>query len=141
MTRKDLLLLVLAAGEGKALSPIQLQKSLFLVQENCPGILEGPFYAFEPHNYGPFCKDIYREVESADLLNFVKVHRKMGQSWRDYSVTNQGIEAASKLQVRDEIKRYIREVVDWVISQPFDELVRAIYHQYPRYKVNSIFKG
>jgi hypothetical protein len=37
--------------------------------------------------------------------------------------------------------RYLENVVDWVTSLNFSQLVRAIYAKYPRYKVNSVFSG
>ena len=48
MTRQDWLLLVLAAAGGKPLSPLQLQKSLFLVGHDLAKLVGAGFYTFRP---------------------------------------------------------------------------------------------
>ena len=65
MTRHDWLLLVLAAAEGDTLSPLQLQKSLFLVGHGLAGLVSTDFYDFQPHAYGPFAAAVYHDAESA----------------------------------------------------------------------------
>jgi predicted phage gp36 major capsid-like protein len=36
---------------------------------------------------------------------------------------------------------YLGNVVDWVSSMTFPQLVRAIYAKYPAFKANSVFAG
>ena len=43
MKKEDLLLVVIAAAEGEPLTPVQLQKSLFMVSKNLREIPD-PFY-------------------------------------------------------------------------------------------------
>lgn len=63
MERKDFLLLAVAAGE-EPLTPVQLQKSLFLISEANLAAVTTPLYEFEPYHYGPFCPSIYDDVIS-----------------------------------------------------------------------------
>ena len=65
MTRQDWLLLVLAAADGKPLSPLQLQKSLFLVGYDLARLVGSDFYTFRPFDYGPFDAAVYRDAWDA----------------------------------------------------------------------------
>ena len=61
MDRKDILLVVVASGNGTPLTPVQLQKSLFLISENLKGEIPDPFYDFGPYHYGPVrCRSLWR---------------------------------------------------------------------------------
>ena len=54
MDDRDFLLLVVASGKDKALTPVQLQKSLFLLgKTDLAEAVDSP-YDFEPYHYGPF---------------------------------------------------------------------------------------
>ena len=54
MDREAFVLMALASGGEKIYSPVQVQKLLFLLDDNIPDIVEGPHFAFEPYDYGPF---------------------------------------------------------------------------------------
>ena len=43
-----------AAGPGAWFDPIQLQHLLFLIDGTVSHRIGGPFFRFEPHDYGPF---------------------------------------------------------------------------------------
>jgi len=53
MNRRDLVLAVLAASQGRSLTPVQMQKAAFLVTTNIPQVVtEGPLFNFVPYDYG-----------------------------------------------------------------------------------------
>ncbi len=141
MTRKELLLLVLSMAGDDHLTPVQLQKSLFLIGENCRQVVHGDVYEFEPYNYGPFCRAIYEDMQSSDMLPLVKITRRPGRSWAEYGATAKGLEKARAIDVSEEIRDYVRRVVAWTQRLSFADLVKAIYAKYPDYKKNSVFRG
>ena len=63
MTPKDWTLLVLASAGGP-LSPVQLQKTLFLIDRNLSRAQRGVtrFYNFRAYDYGPFDSAIYTDA-------------------------------------------------------------------------------
>lgn len=142
MESKDFLLLVVAASNGKPLTPVQLQKSLFLIGEvNLPETPD-PFYEFEPYHYGPFDADIYAD---ADLLQgegmVVRIPSRKG-TWTDTAVTPVGLVKACSLEkiLSPSTRDYIHSVVEWVQAQSFSTLLRTIYNEYPKYRENSVFQ-
>ena len=83
MTRHDWLLLVLAAAEGDALSPLQLQKSLFLVGHGLAGLVSTDFYDFQPHALARSPRrsiTMPRISNSRASLLFVLIHGRNGNS-------------------------------------------------------------
>jgi len=145
MTRKDWALLVIAAAHGKAVSPVQLQKCLFLLGENL-GAKErqtSKYYTFRAHDYGPFDRAIYDDAEELELEGLVLIYPEPSQTSRRYHATPAGLEHAQALRkgLGATATDYLDRVVPWARSLRFDELVRAIYRDYPDMKVNSVFRG
>lgn len=73
MTRQDWLLLVLAAAGRKPLSPLQLQKSLFLVGYDLAKLVGPDFYTFRPFDYSPFDATVYRDAEEQAAQGLVTI--------------------------------------------------------------------
>lgn len=66
MNRRELLLSILAAGQGRPYTPVQIQRATFLITKNVAGIItEGPPFCFVPYDYEPFDRDVY--IEAANL--------------------------------------------------------------------------
>jgi uncharacterized protein YwgA len=136
-------LLVVASANGEGFSPLQLQKSLFLVGQCGLPELPSDFYKFVPYNYGPFNPSIYSDADSLaeeGLLEYINVP---GQRWSKYAATSTGLARAEETtgNISSEFRNYIKEVVDWVLSLTFSELLRAIYTKYPQFRSNSVFQG
>jgi hypothetical protein len=144
MTRKDWALLVIAAAQGKPVSPVQLQKALFLIDRNLSSAQRGggSRYKFRAYDYGPFDSAVYAD---ADLLQGegLATISDSGAPHRMYAATLAGMEAARRLRLdlAPDVVDYLDRVVQWVCSLPFSELVRAIYAQYPEMRANSVFRG
>jgi len=141
MDKSDWTLLVIAAAGGDTLTPIQLQKALFLIGNTMPTVDEGDFYVFRPYNYGPFCQNIYSDAEHlyADgLINIVSIPN---QSWSNYSVTETGLARAKMLssQLDDPQFNYLSSLVKWVKGLSFEQLLSFVYEKYPKFAENSVF--
>ena len=136
---KDFLLLVVAAGEGKPLTPVQLQKTLFLINEAVPLDL----YNFEPYHYGPFDAQVYKDADTLAEEGLVYRLASTEGGWTNTVISVPGIERARELEeeLSEPWTRYIRELVEWAQKQTFRELVSAIYQKYPQYRENSVFQG
>ena len=141
MDRKYWTLLTLAAAEGAFLSPVQLQKSLFLLGKNYPNEV-GEFYSFKPYHFGPFDVRVYQDAEEMALEGLVHIDCSLGQRWKEYSCTSSGLNFAKEIQKNMDgtILDYLRRVVTWAREKSFEEIVRAIYKLYPEYQENSVFQ-
>lgn len=143
MESKDFLLLVVASAKDKPLTPVQLQKSLFLIQHAKLPESPDPLYTFEPYHYGPFDIDIYRDADLLQEQGLVARVPSDSGTWIDTAITPNGSEEASLLMQRlsEASVKYIEAIVGWVQSQSFGDLVRAIYKGFPEYRENSVFQA
>jgi hypothetical protein len=140
MNREDWVLLALHFGGARGLSPVQLQKSLFLLRMEVPEV-GSDYYEFIPHNYGPFSKQIYQDAEQMATRGLVAIERGP-ESHAIFLITAAGqlriavIDREAPIRARN----YLRSAVEWTQRQTFSGLVRAIYTKYPDYKINSVFQ-
>jgi uncharacterized protein YwgA len=141
--RQDVLLAALAASPTRTLTPVQLQKALFLVAQEAKSLAPTSFYAFEKYNYGPFSSEIYDDIGGLRQLDLVEIVHPSGSWVRHYQLTEKGVEHAAEIQgkLKPKLVRYLSDVTKWVTSLDFQSLVRAIYKKYPEYRKNSIFRG
>jgi uncharacterized protein len=140
-TRDQWLLLALAHRHGAPMTPVQVQKTMFLMKEEAPSLMGSEFYSFEPYNYGPFNAEIYHDLEDLQKQGLVVIDGT--GSVRSFAVTAGGLERAAEIKKSADptAAAFLENVVDWVTSLSFSQLVRAIYAKYPKYKVNSVFSG
>ena len=140
MERKDMVLAALAAGDGASLSPVQVQKLFFLIDKKLSSELNGPHFGFTPYHYGPFDKAVYGTLEALEELGYVEILRSSGGQ-RNYMPTDKGMELGRQRlgQLPDTTVSYLRQLVHFVRSLTFVQLVSAIYAAYPEMRVNSIF--
>lgn len=140
--RHDWLLQALARQRDGRLTPVQVQKIMFLMKMEAGRKVGRKFYDFEPYNYGPFCADIYRDLEMLRDKEWLVIE-KQGRSWNAYTITDQGRRAARAASkgLDDTALDYLGKVTDWVTSLSFVDLLRAIYAKYPKFKKNSVFVG
>lgn len=146
MNKEDLLLMVIAAAQDKGLTPIQLQKALFLVGQEMPAHWKDfpeDFYSFEPYHYGPFDPEIYDDALYLTEEGLVHSLPSKKGRWNESVITIVGTKRAEELkdEVPQHLSTWVGEVVEWTQSLSFAALVRAIYARYPTYQENSIFRG
>jgi uncharacterized protein YwgA len=134
-------LLVVDAAKPKSLTPIQLQKALFLFGKQMPNAVTSGFYDFLPYNYGPFSKEIYSDMECLRDKGLVEELAKPDQNFPEYAISTAG--AGQAVQLRRELPvsatQYLDKLVKWVESQSFQNLLHAVYKAYPDFAVNSVF--
>jgi len=142
ISRRDITMLVIASSSEEGLSPVQLQKSLFVVAESGSGNLPTDFYQFSPYNYGPFSPEIYDDTDDLAREGLV-IGIDSGFGWSRYVASPAGLKYSKEVEEMAVagLSEYIRNVVEWVQSLDFAGLLRAIYAKYPQYRVNSIFQG
>ncbi|MEI8061338.1 MAG: hypothetical protein WCG99_03545 [Candidatus Berkelbacteria bacterium] len=142
MKKEKLLLLVLDAAGDKGLSPVQLQKSVFLIQQSIPSQSKEK-YAFAPYNYGPFDKHIYLDADELSSNGLVSKERCPDRSWQKYCVTDEGKTSAKAVASAEDEKivRFVGKIVSWVQSLTFEQLLASVYKKYPEYKINSVFRN
>lgn len=142
MTRRDLLLSILAAANGQPYEPVQVQKATFLVLANLPWLVDdGPAFAFEPYDYGPFDRAVYVEAEQLARNGLAVIHPSSSGRWKTYAASEAGVAYGrrSLAVLAPEVGQYVEEIARWVRAQEFGNLVRSIYQAYPDMRANSVF--
>jgi uncharacterized protein YwgA len=141
--RADWPLFALHVAEDGVLTPVQMQKVLFLLDKQAHELLGTDFYRFEAYNYGPFASEIYSDLNELARDGRIILDKAPGKTWNKYVIAPLG-----KARVAEVIDRadgrvidYLKTVVAWAKSLRFSELVGAIYKAYPPYAKNSIFSG
>ncbi len=135
-------LLALLHAKHHALTPVQLQKTLFLLGKRRSKDVGKAFYHFRAYDYGPFDVAVYTD---ADLLvddGLVAVNTHGGRSLRYYHLTDDGVAEAKRLarSAPPKALAYLADVVPWAQQLSFNELVRAVYAEYPEMRANSVFR-
>ena len=140
MNRRDWLLSAIAQAGNKGLSPIQIQKIMFLLRMEAADYVGRGFYAFEPYNYGPFSSVIYKDVDR--LVYSGMLREQKSDSYNIYVATTAGRDRANVLigQLDKRARDYLSKLVRWVISVDFGQLLRSIYAKYPKYAAKSLFR-
>ena len=138
--RKYWVLLALEAAQGKSLTPVQLQKSLFLLSEK--NNLKKDFYKFKPYDYGPFSPEVYRDAEQLESESLITISFERNLKLKQYSITPEGVKFSEKIkkEVPDFLILILHEIISHVLSLNFRDLVQEIYKDYPAYSVNSVFR-
>jgi|SRR5450631_815511 uncharacterized protein YwgA len=140
-SRQDFLLLALASTSDGRLTPVQIQKAMFLLKQEAGHYVGPDFYDFIPYNYGPFNSSIYDDLNALAGLGLVTIDQSQGRSWAMYTITGTGLQKAEEVgdSVAPAIRDYTKNVVSWIKAQSFAGLLRSIYSKYPSFAVNSVF--
>lgn len=136
------ILLALRAADSQTLTPVQLQKSLFLLGKRRARDIGGEFYHFEPYHYGPFDAQVYHDAEWLAQDGAIAINASGDRALRCYSLTEQGRAEAKRVEKHASRRAiaYLGRVVPWSQSLSFNELVRAVYDAYPDMRANSVFR-
>ena len=139
MRRADLLLRIIAAADGEKLTPAQIQKVAFLLGMKYREFLPDDYYEFRKHDYGPFCADVYRDAELLEHEGkvFITINQRGG--WKEYAATVRGYRAELEAIPKD-MSAFIDEKVSWARGLSFQQLIRAIYQEFPDFRENSAFQ-
>lgn len=145
INRMDLLLMLLLAGGSKAnenepiVGNTRLQKELFLAQKKLEDYhIERP-YSFRPYHYGPYCKEIYNDLDWLEFKGFVSQEKTVSRSKgaiRRFSLTKEGIERIKKMIEENNLQDHflvIRKIKHEYNSWDVVALVEFTHEQYPEY--------
>jgi hypothetical protein len=144
MNRRDLVLAILAAADGRSYTPVQIQKAVFVVCDHFPDLIdEGPDFNFQPYDYGPFDSDVYSVISRLEDAGFAEIAPSAHGNWNTYAATDHGVDRGEEIldEMPGEEERHIRRISAWVRSLGFASLVKSIYEAYPQMRANSIFRG
>jgi hypothetical protein len=142
MTRNELVLAALAAaGQNASFSPVQVQKLFFLIDREAAPLIGGPYFDFQPYDYGPFDSGVYSALSVLEAQALVQ--STSSGRYRVYLLTPTGYQAGNGLlaAIPANARTYFQQVTAWIRSLSFAQLVSAIYSKYPDMKVNSVFRG
>jgi hypothetical protein len=143
MNRRDLVLAILAASEGRPYTPVQIQKAVFIVCDQFRELIDdGQGFNFEPYDYGPFDSDVYSEISELDSNGEAIIAPSGVGNWNTYAASDYGlIRGRELLDKMGKEGKYVQKISDWVRSLSFNQLVKSIYEAYPDMRANSIFRG
>ena len=143
LTRQDWLLLALSKSPGGAMSPVQIQKALFLFGQEVGDSIGTEFYSFEPYDYGPFDAAIYVDLRRMTSVGHVRGEWSPGRSWKNYAITGLGRNAVLVLEhdADARLAEFLGRTAVWVKGRSFSDLLRSVYAAYPEFAVNSVFRG
>lgn len=135
-------LLALVGARNQRLSPVQMQKVLFLIGEEFGEQLGTDFYQFEPYHYGPYDRRVNVDVEALESQGLVRMESSGAHASRDYELTPAGEELAREFlgELDGRHQKYVAAIVKWVQSLSFRDLVTAIYKAFPRMREKSVFR-
>ena len=119
MERQDWTLMAIAIAEAGGLSPVQIQKSLFLLGEQLPGDVSEGFYGFVAYDYGPFSKQIYADASGLAERGLVAIDHTGG--YREYRITPEGAKRAEeqKAEAPSRAVSYLENVIPWAQRKTF----------------------
>lgn len=142
MDKDNFVLAVLAASEGATLTPVQVQKLFFLLDEKIAQHVGGKHFNFQAYDYGPFDKQVYRTLERLSKSGLTEIVSHPKLKWNSYRLAPQGQECGltSLSTLPRDVANYVRDLSSWVRSMPFADLVTAIYQEFPEMKANSVFR-
>lgn len=140
MDKKDVVLIGLYATNGKKLTPVQVQKLFFLIDNNLEKFIDGRKFDFQPYNYGPFDREVYVELEKLSREGMVYID-KSGR-WPTYQISGEGKEHIKSQfeNLPKNVKDYLIELGKFVTELTFSQLVSSIYKAYPEMRANSVFQ-
>lgn len=140
--RKYWTLIVITSSKSGGVTPVQLQKTLFLVGQKFKDTVSEDYYSFKPYDYGPFSSEIYGDIEALQKENFIVAVPSKSGRWRKYSATQVGKEKFAQLlsEISEEIVDFIDEKINHFQSISFKEILQEIYKEYPKYSEKSVFQ-
>ena len=141
MERRDFVLAAMSPAGTSPFTPVQVQKLLFLLDRNVSEQIRGPYFRFEPYDYGPFDRSVYIELDSLQHDGLIEIHEPLHSGPRTYRLTHQGHEKGEAFhgKLPTVAQLYVKAAVDYVRSLTFAQLVAAIYQAYPEMRENSVF--
>jgi hypothetical protein len=142
LPRENWLLLSLLAAKEKGLTPVQLQKVLFVFGRRRPDTVRDSYYDFKPYHYGPFDSAVYADADMLAARELIAVDQSNGRSLRTYRLTPEGHAAAATARNATDPREveFMGKVVEWAQRLSFSSLVRSVYEEFPEMREHSVFR-
>jgi hypothetical protein len=143
LQRQQILLAALSLAGGKPLTPVQLQKALFLADDKIGDAFDpSSKYHFQPYDYGPFDKTVYTDAQLLTAGGLAEIGKDAKGGWNTYAPTADGVRQGQEYlsQLQPEQREMLQRILSLVTRLSFTELVSAIYKAYPPMRVNSVFR-
>lgn len=117
-----------------------LMKYVFLLQ------MEGSaahrwFYHYVPYHYGPFAKELYRDLEALSGEGLIQVHADREEE--KTRITLADLSKAEKLvaSLPEDLKQDATAIIDAYGGLTHNALLETVYEKYPAYARKSRFRG
>jgi hypothetical protein len=137
--------LLLFLGAGGEIDPIRIMKGLFVFAMETPAewLPSEARYKFVAYDYGPCSRQVYSDLATLEQHRYVNATETPGHSWKYYSLTDEGHQIAKVLssEMHTPAVNYLNTLREFVSRLSFRQLLATIYHKYPEYAVNSVFKS
>ena len=138
LTPRELFALaVLSTFDGEDWNPTQLQKIFFILDQKVAEKIGGPHWNFKPWDYGPYDQAIFevmRELEDRNLL--ISRHLSYNLTPRGQRLGEEQLEA-----LPEEARDYIRRLSSWAKPLSFQQLISAVYKEFPESCGKRPFSG
>lgn len=154
-------ILVLLRLAGQVWGKTRLAKYVFLMkQETDCDVLVRNFYEHLAFRYGPFSKEVEGDIRALEAIGLVTVEKPADRNLHGsgaagrapkrkvkaiYALTERGENTADALMAEARarglpLRRQVHEMIDRFRGKPLDDLVKYVYHKYPRFAENSWIK-
>jgi uncharacterized protein YwgA len=99
-------------------------------------------YDFVPHIYGPYSRELRRDLDTLVEEGAVRESDVDGYSWKAYSLTESGVERARGVlsSSNENDVASLLAIKERVCQASFSSLLKDVYEEYPDFAVNSIFR-
>jgi len=123
--RRSWLLVAIAISGDSGLSPVQLQRSLFLFGQKREEQVGPGFYEFEPHESGPSSRDVYVDIDALVTAEYVVKEWVPDSSWSAFRLSDAGRARVTEFRrkVKKDALSGLEDAVAWVREQSYLDLV------------------
>ena len=139
-SREDIIVAAAAAGPGAWFDPIQLQNLLFLIDRTVSHRIGGPFFRFEPHDYGPFDGAIHGVIRG--MMGASNAPDDSSLPHLRYRLSDAGHERGQAVlgSLPQPVSDYFGRAARWVRLMPHRRMLAAMHREYPEIMVNCVVR-
>lgn len=133
---EDFILLLLNANDREKIKgKLCFQKEVFLiVKEICPNLDHD--LNFEAYHYGPYSKNLVNLLDYLENDSLISIEKNKNSC--SYSITMEGVERLSQVDVSEDILRKISNLKRRSHQLGYEGLLRYVYFNYPDYTEKSM---